>query len=114
MKSGASFHRTELLSEFWTCEAGGSPAAGAGPPGPLETDALSLSWLHVRLYAFPLLPLLPVPRRARLLYARVLSVALNRPQRPWVVEIHEMLEGPPVASSGQTAHAIPSATPGSA
>ncbi|XP_037832808.1 uncharacterized protein LOC108247140 [Kryptolebias marmoratus] len=65
-------------------------------PGPLGTDALSLPWPHATLYAFPPLPLLPaLLSRVRLSRARVLLVAPCWPQRPWMAEIYEMLDGQP-------------------
>lgn len=63
-----------------------------GLPGPLG----SLSWPCVRLYAFPLPPLLLVfLRKVKPLCAGVLLEAPGWLQRQWMVESHEMLEGNP-------------------
>lgn len=90
----------QIVEQIWLCfgraEVGLFAIAESthcspwSPPGPLETEALSLSWSYVRLIVFSPLPILTsFFRRVSLLCA---LVAPNCPQRPSMVHIYKILE----------------------
>lgn len=82
-------HRGQLSLSSMSLNAWSTRATGDRHPQFFE-------WPQVRRYAFPALPFLSaLLRSVRLQRPQELLVAPNWPQRPWMAEIYELLEGCP-------------------